>query len=142
MTPVWVVVAYLVVQALENNVVLPMVMSRGMKLHPVAVLFSVLFCVAVLLADDHTIVRQGLRTLLESEEDIRVIGEAANGREAVAMAKALWPVVIVMDIAMPVLNGLEATRQIHKAMPEAKVLILSAHGNDSWKNSRSTTPPA
>jgi DNA-binding NarL/FixJ family response regulator len=88
--------------------------------------------ITVLLADDHTVVRQGLRALLESEEDIRVIGEAATGREAVKLAKALEPAVIVMDIAMPVLNGLEATRQIRKAMPDAKVLILSAHGDDNY----------
>jgi len=88
--------------------------------------------ITVLLADDHTIVREGLRTLLEGEGDIRVVGQAATGREAVALARKLRPCVVVMDIAMPVLNGLEATRQILKANPDAKVLILSAHSDDSY----------
>jgi DNA-binding NarL/FixJ family response regulator len=88
--------------------------------------------ITVLLADDHTVVREGLRTLLEAEGDIKVIGEAATGREAVKLAQTLRPAVIVMDIAMPVLNGLEATRQIRKAIPDAKVLILSAHSDDAY----------
>lgn len=88
--------------------------------------------ITVLLADDHTVVREGLRNLLEAEGDIQVIGEAANGREAVSQARILRPDVIVMDIAMPGLNGLEATRQIRKAMPDAKVLILSAHSDESY----------
>jgi DNA-binding NarL/FixJ family response regulator len=88
--------------------------------------------ITVLLADDHTIVREGLRTLLEAEGDIQVIGEAANGREAVELARKTRPDVIVMDIAMPVLNGLEAIRQIRKAMPEARMLILSAHSDDVY----------
>jgi DNA-binding NarL/FixJ family response regulator len=88
--------------------------------------------ITILLADDHTIVREGLRTLLEGEGDIKVIGEAATGREAVEMAHKLQPAVIVMDIAMPMLNGLEATRQIRKARPDAKVLILSAHSDDAY----------
>jgi len=88
--------------------------------------------ISVLLADDHTIVREGLRGLLEGEGDIEVIGEAANGREAVQLAMKLRPSVIVMDIAMPGLNGLEAARQIRKANPDAKVLILSAHSDDAY----------
>ena len=88
--------------------------------------------ITVLLADDHMIVREGLRILLEGEGDIKVIGEAATGREAVEMARKLQPAVIVMDIAMPVLNGVEATRQIRKAHPDAKVLILSAHSDDAY----------
>ena len=70
--------------------------------------------ITVLLADDHTVVRQGLRALLEAENDMTVVGEAENGRQAVQMAKRLQPEVVVMDIAMPSLNGLEATRQISR----------------------------
>ena len=89
-------------------------------------------CITVLLAEDHTVVREGLRTLLESEGDIKVIGEAETGRQAVNLAKKLRPAVVVMDIAMPLLNGLEATRQILRAVPGAKVLILSAHSDDAY----------
>jgi DNA-binding NarL/FixJ family response regulator len=88
--------------------------------------------ITVLLAEDHTIVREGLRTLLQAEGDIKVVGEAATGRQAVELARTLRPAVVVMDIAMPVLNGLEATRQIRKANPGAKVLILSAHSDDAY----------
>src|SRR3954447_4270558 len=76
--------------------------------------------ILVLLADDHTVVRQGLRVLLEVESDIHVIGEAETGRQAVLMAKKLKPDVIVLDVAMPVLNGLEATRQIAREAPQTK----------------------
>lgn len=88
--------------------------------------------ITVLLAEDHTVVREGLRTLLEAEGNIAVVGEAATGRQAVELAKKLRPAVIVMDIAMPLLNGLEATRQILKAVPGAKVLMLSAHSDDAY----------
>lgn len=88
--------------------------------------------ITVLLAEDHAVVRQGLRKLLEAESDIEVIGEAQTGREAVDLAKKLQPTVVVMDIAMPLLNGLEATRQILKTMPETKVFILSAHSDDAY----------
>ncbi|MCX7010341.1 MAG: response regulator transcription factor [Kiritimatiellaeota bacterium] len=88
--------------------------------------------ITVLLAEDHLIVREGLKKLLEVERDIEVVGEAANGREAVEQARKLRPAVIVMDIAMPQLNGLEATRQIRKAVPATKVLILSAHSDDAY----------
>jgi DNA-binding NarL/FixJ family response regulator len=88
--------------------------------------------ITVVLADDHAIVREGLRKLLEAEDDIEVVGEAANGREAVKMTRELLPSVVVMDIAMPLLNGLEATRQILKAVPATKVLILSAHNDDVY----------
>ena len=88
--------------------------------------------ITVLLADDHTIVREGLRRLLEAEHDIEVIGEASSGRQAVAMVGKLHPEVIVMDIAMPMLNGVEATRQICQANPKARVLILSAHSDDAY----------
>jgi len=88
--------------------------------------------ITVLLADDHMLVRQGLRALLETEEGIQVVGEAATGRQAVQMARNLLPDVVVMDIAMPLLNGLEATRQICKELPSAKVVILSSHSDDEY----------
>jgi DNA-binding NarL/FixJ family response regulator len=88
--------------------------------------------ITVLLADDHTVVRQGLRALLETEEDITVVGEAENGRQAVQMAKRLQPDVVVVDIAMPQLNGLEATRQISKENPKSHVLILSSYSDDEY----------
>ena len=88
--------------------------------------------ISVLLADDHTIVREGLRKLLEAESDIEVVGEATTGRQAVEMTRKLQPAVIVMDIAMPLLNGLEATCQIRQLVPDAKVIILSAHSDDAY----------
>lgn len=88
--------------------------------------------ITVLLADDHTVVRQGLRALLEAEEDMTVVGEAENGRQAVQMAKRLQPDVVVMDIAMPQLNGLEATRQLTKENPKSHVLILSSYSDDEY----------
>jgi len=88
--------------------------------------------ITILLADDHTVVRQGLRALLSAEEDIEIVGEAENGRQAVQMVKELSPNVAVMDIAMPVLNGLEATRQITKSTPATKVLILSSYSEDDY----------
>jgi len=88
--------------------------------------------ITVVLADDHTVVRQGIRTLLESEEDISVVGEAENGQQAVQMAKDLQPDVVVMDIAMPSLNGLEATRQITKEGSAPRVLILSSYSDDEY----------
>ncbi len=88
--------------------------------------------ITVLLAEDHTIVREGFCKMLEMEDDIQVVGEAQDGRQAVAMAKKLRPAVVLMDIAMPLLNGLEATRQILKAVPTAKVLMLSAHNDDAY----------
>jgi DNA-binding NarL/FixJ family response regulator len=86
----------------------------------------------VLLAEDHLIVREGLRALLGLEDDIQVIGEAENGRKAVELAVSLRPDVIVMDIAMPLLNGMEATRQILNLLPETKVLVLSAYSDDAY----------
>lgn len=88
--------------------------------------------ISVILADDHNVVRQGLKALLSTEEDIQVVAEAENGRTAVQLAKKLLPDVIVMDIAMPVLNGLEATRQISRSVPEVKVLVLSSYSDDTY----------
>lgn len=88
--------------------------------------------ITVLLADDHTVVRQGLRALLIAEEDIEVVGEAETGRQAVQLAKKLLPDVVVMDIAMPLLNGLEATRQIVRDIPSTRVLILSSYSDDEY----------
>ena len=88
--------------------------------------------ITVLLADDHIVVREGLRILVETEGDIAVVGEAKTGREAVNMTMQLHPNVVVMDIAMPLLNGLQATRQIRKIAPASRVLILSAHADPEY----------
>ena len=88
--------------------------------------------ITVLLAEDHAIVRQGLSALLNADGHFKMLGEAKTGREAVDMAKILRPDVILMDIAMPVLNGLEATRQILTANPAARIIILSAHSDDEY----------
>jgi len=83
--------------------------------------------ISVILADDHTIVRDGLRHLLDAQPDIKVIGDAANGREAVQQVVNLHPDIVVMDIAMPELNGIEATRMIVDRCPDTRVIILSMH---------------
>jgi DNA-binding NarL/FixJ family response regulator len=88
--------------------------------------------ITVLLAEDHLIVREGLRALLKQESDLEIVAEAGNGRQAVELARKLSPAVVVMDIAMPLLNGLEATRQILRTAPATKVLILSAHSDDAY----------
>ncbi len=88
--------------------------------------------ITILLAEDHTIVREGFRKMLELEDDLQIIGEAQDGRQAVALAKKFRPAVVLMDIAMPWLNGLEATRQVLKAVPTTKVLMLSAHSDDAY----------
>lgn len=88
--------------------------------------------ITLLLADDHAVVREGLRSLLARQPDFRVVGEAAVGRQAVALARELQPDLVLMDIAMPLLNGLDATRQLRKALPATQVLILSAHGDDAF----------
>jgi DNA-binding NarL/FixJ family response regulator len=91
--------------------------------------------ITILLAEDHAIVRQGLSALLGTDGHFHMVGEARNGREAVEMARTLRPDVILMDIAMPVLNGLEATRQILAANPAARIMILSAHSDDEYIDS-------
>ena len=88
--------------------------------------------IKVLLADDHTVVRQGLRVLLEAEQDIEVAAEAETGRQAVQLTLKHLPDVVVMDIAMPLMNGLEATRQILKDAPDVKVLVLSSYNDDAY----------
>jgi DNA-binding NarL/FixJ family response regulator len=88
--------------------------------------------IRILLVDDHMVVREGLKAMLEASGDIQVIAQAENGRQAVELANTLRPAVIVMDIAMPLLNGLEATRQILKLNPAAKIILLSAHKDDAY----------
>ena len=85
----------------------------------------------ILIADDHELMRKGLRAVLESQPGWKVCGEAINGRQAVDLAKQLGPDVIVLDVTMPELNGLEATRQIRKAIPQAEVLILTMHESEA-----------
>jgi DNA-binding NarL/FixJ family response regulator len=88
--------------------------------------------VSVLLVEDHVVMRQGLCSLLNADGRITIVGEARTGREAVELAQTLAPDVILMDIAMPVLNGVEATRQIIAANPVAKVVVLSAYSDDAY----------
>jgi DNA-binding NarL/FixJ family response regulator len=88
--------------------------------------------VRILLADDHTIVRQGLRKLLEERPDWEVIAEAGDGREAVRLAEQQKPDVAILDVAMPLLNGIEATRQITKRVPSTRVLVLSMHADEAY----------
>ena len=88
--------------------------------------------IRVLIADDHTIVRTGVRLLLEAEPDIEVVGEAVNGEAAIAQAEALQPDVILMDIGMPGLNGLEATRQIKSRWPQIHILGLTMHRTEEY----------
>jgi two-component system response regulator NreC len=87
---------------------------------------------ALLLGDDHTLVRQGLRKILEENPEWHVVAEAGDGRDAVRKALALKPDVAVLDIGMPLLNGIEATRQIVRRLPGAKVLILSMHSQEAY----------
>jgi len=88
--------------------------------------------VRVLVVDDHTIVRQGLARLLEEQADIKVVGEAVNGRKAIDLAKELKPDVVVMDIAMPRMNGIEAAKRIRKHLPKTKILILSMYSHEHY----------
>jgi len=88
--------------------------------------------IKIILADDHVVVRQGTRQLLEREHDIEVVGEAGDGEEAVRLASQLKPDMIIMDIAMPKLSGIEATRQIKELLPSAKVLVLTGYDDDEY----------
>ena len=88
--------------------------------------------IRILLADDHTIVREGIRSLIDEEKDMMVVGEADDGHSAVRMAVELKPDIVLMDIAMPLLNGLEATRQIRNRLPDVRVLVLTMHDNEEY----------
>lgn len=88
--------------------------------------------IRVLLADDHGVVRKGLRFLLERRSDMEIVGEAADGREAVRIAEATDPDIVIMDIAMPLLNGIEATAQMVKRNPHIGVIILSMHSDEDY----------
>jgi len=88
--------------------------------------------IRVLLAEDHTIVRKGLRSLLDGEADIEVVGEAEDGQQAVEEAQLLLPDIVLMDITMPILNGLEATRQIKQLCPQIKVVVLTVHSTAEY----------
>ena len=83
--------------------------------------------IRILLADDHAVVRQGFKMILDAQPDMEIVGEAANGREAVDLAEQLRPDVVVMDVAMPELNGIEATRRLASSVPHARVVALSMH---------------
>jgi DNA-binding NarL/FixJ family response regulator len=88
--------------------------------------------ITVLLADDNGLVRRGFRKILDLQDDFDVVGEAKNGRLAVAMVKRLRPAMVLMDIAMPLLNGLQATREILRSAPATKVIMLSAHSDEAY----------
>ncbi|HUO15457.1 MAG TPA: response regulator transcription factor [Verrucomicrobiae bacterium] len=88
--------------------------------------------ITVLLVDDHSLVRRGFRRMLEDEPDMEVVGEAGDGEESVRLAKQLHPQVIVMDCALPGINGLQATREIMEELPDTSVLMLSMHSESTW----------
>jgi two-component system response regulator NreC len=88
--------------------------------------------VRILIADDHTIVRQGLARLLNDQQDLQVVGQADNGRAAVDQTLEIKPDVIIMDIAMPQMNGIEAVKRIKKKVPKTKVLILSMYSHENY----------
>jgi len=86
----------------------------------------------ILLADDHTILRAGLKMMLNAQPDMEVVGEASDGRQAITETQRLQPDIILMDITMPEMNGIEATRQIKKLVPESRILILTMHEHDEY----------
>ncbi len=88
--------------------------------------------IRVLIADDHTLVRQGIRLLLETAADLQVVGEASDGAEAIRLARELKPDLVLMDIAMPKVDGLEATREIKRAHPEVQILVLTMHEGEDY----------
>jgi chemotaxis response regulator CheB len=88
--------------------------------------------IRVILADDHALLRQGTTELLNREPDIRVVGEAENGQQAVDLANELRPDVVIMDVRMPVLSGIEATKMIRDSLPQVHVLVLTAHEDDQY----------
>lgn len=88
--------------------------------------------ITVLLVDDHSLVRRGFRRMLEDEPDMEVVGEAGDGEESIKLATTLHPQVVVMDCALPGMNGLQATRQIVEALPDTAVLMLSMHSESTW----------
>ena len=88
--------------------------------------------ITVLLVDDHSLVRRGFRRMLEDAADMEVVGEAGNGEESIKLAKELHPQVVVMDCALPGMNGLQATRQIIEDSPDTAVLMLSMHSESTW----------
>jgi DNA-binding NarL/FixJ family response regulator len=86
----------------------------------------------ILLVDDHELLREGLRSILEKEENVEIVGEASNGRDAVALSRTLHPDVVIIDVGMKDLNGVDATRQIRSEFPKIQVLALSAHSDDRY----------
>ena len=96
--------------------------------------------IRILLADDHALVRQGFRMILEAQPDMEIVGQAGNGREAVELASKLHPDVTVMDVAMPELNGIEATRRITTVSPRTRVLALSMHKDSMYVRAKSCAP--
>ena len=88
--------------------------------------------ISIILADDHTIVRQGLRTLLESDPELRVTGEASDGLQAIGLVERLKPDVLVLDLMMPEMNGIEVARQIKSRSPQTRVVILSMYANEAY----------
>jgi DNA-binding NarL/FixJ family response regulator len=86
----------------------------------------------ILLVDDHQVVRQGLRALLKGESDLQVVGEAGDGLQAIQMVERLKPNVLVLDLMMPGVNGLEVTRQVHQRFPDTRIIVLSMHANEAY----------